>query len=297
MTPASSGAGTEDGHRGYYVEVVQNRHRFEHHVVPVLQHRQAAPRIQRNIWRRLVFLLVEMQQLRLVRQTLVLERQQHPPRERAAAPPVKSKCHGGDCSGCACGGMALSWIMDFTTTIDVAALRALIGVPSIVRLDCRFDLAAPDAGRQAYLARHIPSARYIDLNRDLSAPVSPMSGRHPLPEPARLAARLGDMGVGPGTQVIAYDEATAPSRPAPGGCCAGWGLPRPRCWTAASGPGWQRAAPSVRRTAAGAESPAGRRTGSQRSRGCACGAQHRRTRRRARRSPESIGGCARARAF
>jgi thiosulfate/3-mercaptopyruvate sulfurtransferase len=97
--------------------------------------------------------------------------------------------------------------MDFTTTIDVATLRALIGDPSIVILDCRFDLAAPDAGRQAYVARHIPSARYIDLNRDLSEPVSPMSGRHPLPEPARLAARLGDMGVGPGTQVIAYDEA------------------------------------------------------------------------------------------
>jgi thiosulfate/3-mercaptopyruvate sulfurtransferase len=96
--------------------------------------------------------------------------------------------------------------MDFNTTIDVASLKALIGVAGIAILDCRFDLAAPEAGRQAYLRQHIRDARYADLNRDLSGPVSPSSGRHPLPAPDLIAARLGELGIGEATQVVAYDD-------------------------------------------------------------------------------------------
>jgi thiosulfate/3-mercaptopyruvate sulfurtransferase len=73
--------------------------------------------------------------------------------------------------------------MDFTTTIDVASLQALVGKPSIAILDCRFDLSAPAAGRQAYERRHIPTAHFVDLNQDLSSPPTASSGRHPLPPP------------------------------------------------------------------------------------------------------------------
>jgi thiosulfate/3-mercaptopyruvate sulfurtransferase len=96
--------------------------------------------------------------------------------------------------------------VDFTTLIDVDSLRALVGAPGIAVLDCRFDLAAPDAGRAAYLQSHIPGAHYADLNRDLSAPVSALSGRHPLPDPEALAAFFGGLGIGPDTQAIVYDE-------------------------------------------------------------------------------------------
>jgi thiosulfate/3-mercaptopyruvate sulfurtransferase len=61
------------------------------------------------------------------------------------------------------------------------------------------------AGRLAFLAGHIPGARYADLNEDLSAPPTPQSGRHPLPSPGTVAATLGQLGVGNGVQVIAYD--------------------------------------------------------------------------------------------
>jgi thiosulfate/3-mercaptopyruvate sulfurtransferase len=98
-------------------------------------------------------------------------------------------------------------MMDFETTIDVAALKALIGRPAVAVLDCRFDLAAPEAGRQGYLRQHIPTARYADLNRDLSGPPSASSGRHPLPQPERIGARLAELGVGDASQVIAYDDA------------------------------------------------------------------------------------------
>jgi thiosulfate/3-mercaptopyruvate sulfurtransferase len=97
--------------------------------------------------------------------------------------------------------------MEFKTTVDVASLKSLIGNPGVAILDCRFDLAAPEAGRQAYLREHIRGARYADLNRDLSGPVTSSSGRHPLPAPDLIAARLGELGVGDATQVIAYDEA------------------------------------------------------------------------------------------
>ena len=96
--------------------------------------------------------------------------------------------------------------MDFTTLIDVESLRTLIGTPGTLVLDCRFDLAAPASGREAYLRGHLPGARYLDLNRDLSAPVSAASGRHPLPEPVALDAFFRGLGVVPDTQAVVYDE-------------------------------------------------------------------------------------------
>jgi len=95
--------------------------------------------------------------------------------------------------------------MPFTTLIDVDSLAALKS-PAVI-LDCRFDLSDPDAGRRAYAAGHIPGARYADLNQDLSSPVTPASGRHPLPEPQALAGFFAACGIGDRTQVIAYDEA------------------------------------------------------------------------------------------
>src|SRR6266403_3612240 len=95
--------------------------------------------------------------------------------------------------------------MPFTTLIDVDSLIALEG--PVVLLDCRFDLSDPGAGRQAYAAGHIPGARYADLNQDLSSPVTPASGRHPLPEPQALAGYFAAAGIGDQTQVIVYDEA------------------------------------------------------------------------------------------
>jgi thiosulfate/3-mercaptopyruvate sulfurtransferase len=96
--------------------------------------------------------------------------------------------------------------MMFKTLIDVDSLRNLLGEPRLAVVDCRFDLMKPEAGRQAYLTAHIPGARYADLNRDLSAPIGPHTGRHPLPSPEAFAAWLGTIGIGNDTQVIAYDE-------------------------------------------------------------------------------------------
>jgi thiosulfate/3-mercaptopyruvate sulfurtransferase len=97
--------------------------------------------------------------------------------------------------------------MMFETLIDVEALQALLGQPRLTVVDCRFDLMNPEAGRQAYLQAHIPGACYADLNRDLSAPIGPHTGRHPLPLPEVFARHLSHLGIGNDTQVVAYDEA------------------------------------------------------------------------------------------
>jgi thiosulfate/3-mercaptopyruvate sulfurtransferase len=82
-----------------------------------------------------------------------------------------------------------------------------------VVLDCSFDLADPQGGERLYLAGHIPGAQYVHLDRDLAAPqpagprTSTYPGRHPLPERADFARRVGTWGIGPQTQVVVYDRA------------------------------------------------------------------------------------------
>jgi thiosulfate/3-mercaptopyruvate sulfurtransferase len=86
------------------------------------------------------------------------------------------------------------------------ALSAPAASPRVVIFDCRHDLTHPDWGRQEFAAAHIPGAVFAHLDHDLSGPVTPQSGRHPLPDPAKLAAFLGAAGVDADTQVLAYDQ-------------------------------------------------------------------------------------------
>jgi thiosulfate/3-mercaptopyruvate sulfurtransferase len=94
----------------------------------------------------------------------------------------------------------------FTTLVDAATLFPQLGGDDLVLFDCRFELGNPQWGEAEYASAHLPGASYLHLDRDLSSPISAVSGRHPLPDPHALARRLGELGVGPGCQVIAYDQ-------------------------------------------------------------------------------------------
>jgi thiosulfate/3-mercaptopyruvate sulfurtransferase len=93
----------------------------------------------------------------------------------------------------------------YTTLISPAELATHTSDPDCLVLDCRFELTKPDAGEQAYRAGHIPNAIYAHLDRDLADPVTPATGRHPLPDPRKFAETLGRWGMTPATQVVAYD--------------------------------------------------------------------------------------------
>ncbi len=95
----------------------------------------------------------------------------------------------------------------YSTLIDVATVFNHLDDPDWLLVDCRFSLADTEAGRRAYLAGHIPGAIYAHLDEELSNPPVTDNGRHPLPAPEVLAARFARMGIGPATQVVAYDDA------------------------------------------------------------------------------------------
>ncbi len=100
----------------------------------------------------------------------------------------------------------------FNTLISTQQTAALLANDSdLVVLDCRFNLAAPSAGRKAYEEGHIPHAQYVDLNTDLSGEKwttadGAFRGRNPLPNRETLAARFGSWGVRSTSQIIAYDD-------------------------------------------------------------------------------------------
>jgi thiosulfate/3-mercaptopyruvate sulfurtransferase len=96
----------------------------------------------------------------------------------------------------------------YTTLIEPAELAAALAqpAPDWAVLDCRFDLTRPDWGATAYAGGHVPTALYSHLDRDLSGPVTPTTGRHPLPSPERMAATFGPWGIDSHVQVVAYDQ-------------------------------------------------------------------------------------------
>jgi thiosulfate/3-mercaptopyruvate sulfurtransferase len=70
-------------------------------------------------------------------------------------------------------------------------------------VDCRWSLDDPAAGREQYLAGHIPGAAFVDVECDLSAAAG-ANGRHPLPGANAFAKAMGTAGVDANTLVVAY---------------------------------------------------------------------------------------------
>lgn len=89
-------------------------------------------------------------------------------------------------------------------------LLARLYESDLVIVDCRFQMGKgqESAGREAYEASHIPGAVYLDLEKDLSAPVEAdgHGGRHPLPDAAQLTGTFSRAGIGNATRVVAYDD-------------------------------------------------------------------------------------------
>ena len=95
----------------------------------------------------------------------------------------------------------------YATLIGAIDLAQHLRDADWVVFDCRADLVDPVFGQRAYDVAHVPGAFFIDLETGLSGPKTGRNGRHPLPDPASLAARLAACGVGNHSQVVAYDDA------------------------------------------------------------------------------------------
>jgi thiosulfate/3-mercaptopyruvate sulfurtransferase len=99
-----------------------------------------------------------------------------------------------------------------STLSTVQELNAHLDDPQWVVCDCRHDLSVYEAGRKDFEKSHIPGARFLHLDEDLSGPKTGTTGRHPLPHQRTFALRLGALGIDNTKQIVAYD--------ASGGCYA-----------------------------------------------------------------------------
>ncbi len=95
----------------------------------------------------------------------------------------------------------------WTTLVQAEDLAAVLGDDGVAVVDCRFSLADTAAGERDYAKAHVPGAVYAHLDRDLSDHRKHGQGRHPWPDAADFTARLEAWGIGPETQVVAYDAA------------------------------------------------------------------------------------------
>jgi thiosulfate/3-mercaptopyruvate sulfurtransferase len=94
----------------------------------------------------------------------------------------------------------------YTTLISTGDLAPHLDDPAFVVVDCRHDLGDVDAGERAYHQAHIPGARFMHMDRDLSGATTGSNGRHPLPDAATLAATMGRAAIDGSKQVVAYDQ-------------------------------------------------------------------------------------------
>lgn len=102
--------------------------------------------------------------------------------------------------------------------VDPSWLAGHLGDPSVVVVDCRYDLKNPDRAHAAYHEAHIPQAFRLDLEHHLSGAQGAHTGRHPLPAPDAFAATMRRLGVSEDTAVVAYGDQD------PSGACRLWWL-------------------------------------------------------------------------
>ena len=100
--------------------------------------------------------------------------------------------------------------MAYTTLISPETLASRLDDPSWLIADCRYNLKDEEWGHPQYVAGHIPGAVFVNLAHDLAGERTGTNGRHPLPPPEATAATFGRLGIGPGTQVVAYDQDAGP---------------------------------------------------------------------------------------
>lgn len=100
----------------------------------------------------------------------------------------------------------------WTTLVDVASLAERIRWSGLgereplVILDVRHDLKDPEEGPRRYAAGHVPCAQHAHVDRDLSSPPRPGTGRHPLPDVDDFVDTASRWGIGRDVQVVCYDD-------------------------------------------------------------------------------------------
>ena len=90
--------------------------------------------------------------------------------------------------------------------INAKWLKENLNNDKLVIVDCRFSLMDKDYGKKSYEKCHIKGAVRVDIETELSAPVTKHGGRHPLPDINELKCTFEKIGISNDSIVIAYDD-------------------------------------------------------------------------------------------
>jgi thiosulfate/3-mercaptopyruvate sulfurtransferase len=96
--------------------------------------------------------------------------------------------------------------MPYRTLVSTEQLAGHLADQTWVIVDCRYDLNNETWGEEQYVATHIPGAVYASLSHDLAGSRDGHNGRHPMPGADVMTATFSRLGIGPDTQVVAYDQ-------------------------------------------------------------------------------------------
>jgi thiosulfate/3-mercaptopyruvate sulfurtransferase len=95
-----------------------------------------------------------------------------------------------------------------------------------VLLDVRWPIPELLPDRDAFLAGHLPGARFVNLDAELSAPPAGADGgRHPLPDPTAFSAAMRAHGVRADVPVVVLDGAAGPAAARAWWCLTHFGHP------------------------------------------------------------------------
>lgn len=89
----------------------------------------------------------------------------------------------------------------------IAADELAEAIDRCLVIDCSHDLMDADAGRRGYAEAHIPGARFVHLDAQLSGPKDGRNGRHPMPSREHVRALLESLGLTDDMQLVVYDGA------------------------------------------------------------------------------------------
>jgi thiosulfate/3-mercaptopyruvate sulfurtransferase len=103
--------------------------------------------------------------------------------------------------------------MAYANIVDVNWVRNRLNNDSskLVLLDVRYNPKDPNYGRAAYDKAHLPGAFFIDFKADLTDPPQEHGGRSPLPDPERLVALFGGLGIDSSVTIVAYEDGNGPA--------------------------------------------------------------------------------------
>ena len=88
--------------------------------------------------------------------------------------------------------------------VETSWLAEHLSAPDLAVLDASWHLPAMNRdGRREFLAEHIPSAQFFDID-ELSDETSDLP--HMLPSTVKFASRMKEMGIGDGVRVVIYDS-------------------------------------------------------------------------------------------